>query len=582
MTACHDNRSPGGTREKIDTSPWLAVLVAMAAFFARLPALGAWWNQDDWGLLARAAGLIESPGLPIRYLSRDLYWQAFWPLAGLNPDPYAVSRLVLHGVAAAGVVRLAMRLGLSPLQGMTAGLIMAASPLAFTPLYWASGVQDLLAVVCAVWALERWLAPGHRARLAAVVLALAAMGSKEVVVGLPLLFALLTGRRPGRDGILIAVVTMAAVAAALLAVREFATATDQPYALGGLAPVYHNLATYGWWLVLPGPAYPPAVNGAAAMAGAAVWILWGAWSWFSWRRGRRVPLFTLVGALVMLAPVLPLARHLAPDLAYPVEPFGCLALASLLPARWPIRPVVVAAATLAAVAWGLLGMRARLDLRLPDGRLADPVVRRTAVSWQACRQLEAFPVADKDLVIVQPPLVAETAAMAAELGEEKVLGSTLYHSLDGALGPRMVLEPGRRVIWANGLRLTPMDAHVLLDAGDVLRPWGPTSQALLNQVLTDVGLGFFERGRLHLLRASLLAGESLTIVYDPDLLPVSLDQVLANKEDFIDYLAAGRRNGRSAMEIGGLQKNFFRLLSACTGLDVESLRAPSANGAESP
>ena len=586
MTAFDDNRSPRNPRGKNPAS-LAAATVALVAFCSRLPALGAWWNQDDWGLLARAAGLIENPGLPIRWLSQDLYWSVLWPLAGLDPDPYTISRLLFHALIAAGVVRLAARLDLSLLQCWVAGLIMAASPLAFSALYWAAGVQDLLAVCLSVWALERWLTGGRKSVLAAAVLGLGALAAKETVVGLPILLAWLTWHRPDlrsdrRRWLLVALVGVGAVLAAVLALREFDLGPDQPYALGDPAAALANLLTYGWWLILPGPVFhaPPTVL--MAVAGGLLWVAWAVWSRLQWRRGRLVPAFALLGALLMLAPILWLQRHLSPDLAFPVEPFGCLALASLLPTRWRARPYLVATLVIAAAAAGALGMLGRLHLRDADGLHADPLVRRTAVSWQVCNQLRQFPIDAGGLVILQPPLLPESAALAAKLGEQWVVGSPIFHALGGTLGPRLVLGSDRPVVWANGLRLTPADAFVVLDAGSTLKPWGPTNQALLNQVLTDVGLGHFERARRHLLRGSLLAGETLTLVYDPDILPVTLEQVLANKDAFIDHLAAGQRQGRSKLEITGLQQNFYRLLSACTGRDIESLVTPNPSGKPLP
>ena len=587
MTAFEDSRSPTDAREKNAASLLPAAAVALVAFCSRLPALGAWWNQDDWGLLARAAGLIENPGLPIRWLSRDLYWAVLWPLAGLDPDPYAVTRLLLHALIAAGVFRLAARLDLSPLQCWLAGLFMAASPLAFSALYWAAGVQDLLAVCLSIWAIERWLAGGRGATVAAAVLGLGALAAKETVVGLPILLAWLTWHRPDlradrRRWLLVALVGLGALLGAVLTLLEFDLGTDQPYALGGAAKALGNLLTYGWWLILPGPVFHPNLTVPMAAAGGLLWVAWAVWSRQCWRHGRQVPALALLGALLMLAPILPLQRHLSPDLAFPVEPFGCLALASLLPTRWRARPVLVGVLVVAALAWGALGMRGRLQLRDTDGSHADPLVRRTAVSWQACNQLRQFPIDEGGLVILQPPLLPQTAAMAAKVGERWVTGSPLFHALGGTLGPELILGSKLRVIWANGLRLTPAGAFVVLDAGNVLKPWGPTNQALLNQVLTDVGLGHLERARLHLLRGSLLAGETLTLVYDADILPVTLEQVLANKDAFIDHLAAGQRQGRTAMEITGLQQNFYRLLSACTGRDIESLEAPNPPGESSP
>ena len=571
MTVGHDNKGRPQAAGKI--APGAAALAAgLVAVLSRLPALGAWWNQDDWGLLARAAGLIDDPGAPARWLSRDLYWQAMWPLAGLAPAPYAVTRILLHALAAAGTARLAARLGLTPLQQWAAGLIMAASPLAFGPLYWAAGVQDLLAVCCLVWALERWRRGGAAGLGMAVALAAAALAAKEVVVGLPVLLLMLgagsapESRRPGLwPAVAAGLVAVAAAAALAAALDVFGTGDGQPYALGSAASSLGRLLVYGWWLMLPGPVFHPQPHGLMAAAGGLLWLAWAAWALVSWRRGGRVPALTLAGALLMLLPVLPLARHLSPDLAYPVEPFGCLALAALVPARWRPRGAALAMMTAAALAWGYGGMQARLHLRGDDGLHADPVVRRTAVSWQACRELRNLPAPADGLVMLQPPLTRTTAVMAADLGEGWVTGSTLYHALEGGLGPRLILGDDVPVVWTNGLRLTPRDALVLLDAGARFKPWGPTRQALLNQVLTDVGSGLFDRARLHLLRASLLAGDSLALVFDPDVLPVPMSGVLANADPFLDHLAAGAARGRSPQEIAGLQQNFRSLLAACTG-----------------
>jgi len=545
-----------------------SVAVGLVAMIGRLPALGAWWNQDDWGLLARAARLAPGPDVPVRWLTQTAYWQLLWPVAGLDPAAYAATRIAIHALSAAGVVRLAGQLGLSGLQQWTAGLIMAATPLAFTSLYWAAGIQDLVAVALAVWALERWLAGGRGATLAAVVLAVAAAAAKETVAGLPLVMLVASwaaGQEPLRTPrtLLLLAPAAASLVAVVLALQHFATGAGQPYALGSAGLALGSLATYGWWLLLPGPEFPPQPAPWQLAGGALLWAAWPVWAVWHLRRGRRDPAFALAGAAVMLAPLLALARHLAPDLAYPVEPFGAVALAGLLRPRWRPRPALLVALALLAVAWALLGMRGRLALREPGGLPADPVVRRTAASWAACRQLQQWPLPAGGLVIVQPPLTPQTAAMAEALGEDKVLGSLLYHSLDGYHGPRLVLGADVPIQWANGLRRTPAGAFVALDGGDRLRPWGPTGQALLYQTLTDVGCGLFERARLHLLRASLLIGPGGTFAfaYDDELLPVDLARVVANRDAFLAFLAQQPPDGVGSATALGL--NFQRLLAAC-------------------
>ncbi len=567
-TTPNDNRTAPGAPGTF-AAP---LVVGLVAIIGRLPALGAWWNQDDWGLLGRARGLVGDPDVPVRWLAQDLYWQAMVPLAGLAPGPYASTRILLHALAAAGVVRLAARCRLSPAQQWLAGLIMAATPLAFTPLYWGAGIQDLIAVAAGVWALERWLVRGRGATLAAVALAVIAVAAKETVAGLPLLMAWLSWRGPAADprtsrsrvGYLL--IPLAASAGAVaLALDHFATDLQGPYALGNPGLAATNLVTYGWWLLLPGPQFPPQPAVWQRAIGGMLWLAWIGWALWQWRRGRRDPAFALLGAGTMLLPLLSLARHVAPDLAYPVEPFGALALAGLAPRHWRPRGPVLAVLAVLACAWALVGMRGRLDLRGEDGLPADPLVRRTAASWAACRHLRQLPSPDAGLVLLQPPLTPQTARMTAALGEDKVTGSLLYHSLDGANGPRVLLGADVPVRWASGLLLVPETAFVALDGGGRVIPWGPVPQALLYQTLTDVGAGLFERARRHLLRASLLVGPggTFSLAFDPDLLPLGLQRVLANRDAFLAHLDDTAAADAPTAE--ALQLNFQRLVAACTG-----------------
>ncbi|MHB8079135.1 MAG: hypothetical protein ACYDIE_07765, partial [Candidatus Krumholzibacteriia bacterium] len=123
----------------------IPVAVLAAAVLGRLPALGAWWCLDDWGLLARAAGRLEAPaGFPARWVSQQAWWSLTWPLCGLHAAGQAWLRIAVHAVAAVTVARIARRAGLGPTAQLTAGLLLAATPVAFTSLYWAAGIQELL------------------------------------------------------------------------------------------------------------------------------------------------------------------------------------------------------------------------------------------------------------------------------------------------------------------------------------------------------------------------------------------------------------------------------------------------------
>ncbi len=562
---------------------WPALLAAGAALVGRLPAFGAWWNQDDWGLFARATGLIPAAEVPVRWLSRSAYWSAMAPLAGLDPHPYTATRLVLFALAAAGVARLGGRLGLRPVPQLVAGLLLVSSPLAFTPLYWAAGVQELLALAAGIWACERWLVGGPGARVTAALLALLSFASKETCLGLPVLWAAwsLAGGGGGErrlrrgDALLLVVLALGAAVAAWLALRAFAGGAAEPYQRGGPWVALTNLGLYGWYLLSPQPVQ--AANVTRAM-GAAGWVLWVAalvWSAVAWRRGRRLPAFATAGALLAVAPVLPLTRHLDPYLALGSAAFGALVVADLVPRRRAVPGAVVVALVAAAVAWGTLAMRVRLDRRDADGLPADPVVRRTAVAHQAAAHLRGAAPAVRTgagLILLQPPATLEAARMADTLGETWVTGSLLHRSLEGTLGPRLLLGPEVPVTWANGLSGASSAAVVLVDAGPQLASWGPTPQALLYLTLTDVGRGLFDRARRHLLRAGALSGRTVAFYYDPDAMLVDIGRVRANHDAFLAYLESGADNGRPPREVEAAQQLFRDLFAAATA------DAPAAGG----
>jgi hypothetical protein len=509
-----------------------------------LPVLGTWWSQDDWGLLARAAGLLPQQGWPARWLSQTAYWSLLYPLAHLDPDPYTWTRLLLHGGCAVLVVRIAARAGLTTLAQLVAGLLFVVGTPAFIPLYWASGVQELLGGFFALLALERWLAGGRGNLVLALVAGWLSFLAKENGLGLPILLAalLLADRERGPERrerwLVVGLLAVAAAGEAVLVWRHFDHGPDRPYGLGGGWSPLVRLASYGWCLLARPGFIAPRPDLARGLAGAAVWLVWLAGAILAWRRGRRLPAATLLAALLSLGPVLPLASHLHPYYLYLPSAAGALALARLLPGRWKLRPApglaLVAVATLVA----LSACELRLKLRDPRGQPADAMVLRTAISYRASRQLEALatsPHPPSEVLLLQIPPAA-LSGMAARLGEGWVTGSVLHTALGGSLGPRLLLGKRLEVRWVNGLQEAPAGALVLAEDGPLLRPWGAVPQALLYLSLTEVARGLFDRAEHHLARAARLGGPNLPIVYDPDNLPVPASQVQQQAAAFRSHL----------------------------------------------
>ncbi len=572
------------------------ISVFAAAVLGRMPALGAWWNMDDWGQLGRAAGmagLTEGTGFPARWLSQYLWWDLTWPLFGLNSDAHAVARLVLHGLSAVLVTRIGARAGLGALPRLLAGLLFAASPLAFTPLYWASGIQELLGAFFALLAVERWLAAGacdsgsRRALLMACVATILSMFAKETGLGLPLLFLVMMwlgiGVRLQDKAFAWAMVMfmlLAAVVEGVLVMNHFAADTTGTYAIGDIQRVLINVCVYGWWLMSPGHVLASQINLAHLLSGGALFSAWLIWGVVQWRRGRKFVLLALVAALLSLGPALLLKDRLVPYLAYLASAAGVLALVSLWPARWSPRYPVLIVLTIAATIWGFAGMHVRLANRNELGLISDPVILATSLSWQACRTMSDLQRAqDGDglqyLTIFQQPVTRASAEQAERFGERWVSHTHLYSALHGTTGPELVLGPDVTIVWASGLTTNPPGALVLSETATGLRVWGPTWNALLYAALTDIGLGHFERARRHLVKASAMNKEMVLFIFDEGQMIIPLAMVVENKEEFVDWTVSLLNQGVSPYEVGGVQDMFFNLLSCCTGRSIGDLTAGS-------
>lgn len=562
-----------------------------AALLGRLPALGAWWNLDDWGQLGRAARLLPAAAgeFPARVLSQHWWWTWTWPIFGLAPQPQALARMLVHGLCAVLVARIGRRAGLHPTAWFVAGLLFVATPLAFTPLYWASGIQELAAAVFALWAVERWLAGGRRNLALALAGTVLSLLAKESGLGLPLFFLALLWLH---DGValndkafawaLTVFMLLAAVLEGALVAAHFATGPGEPYAMGGADTVISNLGSFGWWLLSPAPLPASRLTWAMGACGAAFFLLWGLWALLAARSGRRLPAAGLWAALLVLGPALPLRTQINPYLAYLAVAPLALTLAGMLPARPAPRLPLAGGLLLAAAVWSFAGMRVHLDARNELGMPADPVVRATSLSWQAARTVRALaessrpgePDSAAAVVVFQVPVSASDAEAAERFGPRWVRRSETYLALGGEAG--LTLVAGEPVQWVNALTEAPPRAQVAAETAAGLKVWGPLPNALLYAALTDVGLGHYERARRHLLRAGSLQGATMNFAYDEDQMIVPVQMALRNLQPFVDWTVAQLQQGRSRMEVGGLQTMFFSLLSTASGKSVQELTAGSS------
>jgi len=560
MASRGSRRAPGRGDGVDSVRGWgLASLVVVAvACLARLPALGTWWCLDDWGQLARACGLAPGGGgFPARWLSQHLWWSLTWPILGLHAGAHAALRLILHALAAATVVCIARRAGLGPAGGLVAGLLFAATPIASTPLFWASGVQELLSGLLALLAVERWLAGDRLSLLLAGLFGIGSMLSKETGLGLPLLFAGLLGLRAGPRGgdrrwgwLVVCALLVVAASEALLVARHFATGANDRYSLaGGLVPL-GNLGKFGWWLMTPGPVFTGQVTWALAGWGLAAFAAWAVWGVFAWRRGRPLPALALAAALLGLAPALPLVHQAKPYMAYPAAAAAALTLGELVKSRRPLAWLPALGGAVAAAVWGLVGMHFWIDNRAADGLPADSVVRAARTARETAEfigsRLPAGGLArGTALVVFQQPLRPDAIVRVERLGDTAVVPTPRHTALEGATGLSVIAGTGVPARWTASLLDVPASAFVFCESGTGLEAWGPTGTALLYAAAVDILGGNDEPARAELLRAAALGEDLGRFHYDQKAIGVPAPVLLRKARAFRDRLAVAAMGGNA-------------------------------------
>ncbi|RPJ32762.1 MAG: hypothetical protein EHM35_11190, partial [Planctomycetaceae bacterium] len=184
----------------IDAIPAILVAVLLA-----LPSLRLGYFWDDFTFLTRVqsdpiGALGHFPGsLFYRPISQGLY---FWPLVFLGESGPVVANLLNVSLLAAAIcllVTLSTRLG-----GTNAGLIAGLAYACLAPISglvgWASGAQDLLAIVFTLAALHLRDSGRNLAAAAAAVIGLLCKETAVLVIPVLILWDAIVGNRSARVG----------------------------------------------------------------------------------------------------------------------------------------------------------------------------------------------------------------------------------------------------------------------------------------------------------------------------------------------------------------------------------------------
>ncbi len=540
----------------------LSLALFLTVFVSRMPAFNSWWCLDDWGQLSQAANIHVPPsGFPARWLSQYLVWDLFYSVFKLNFTLHTVIRILIHSSSAVLVFKIGKKFHLSQFSSFFAGILFGVATVSFTTVYWASGIQELLATFFGVFSLERWLCNrSKRSILASFVLFLASVLAKESAMALPLILGALQifvfphrfSHSTFRWTILFAMVLIV-VGESHLVLNHFATAKGANYELGGIETIIMNLGKFGWWIFSFSPIFPPNLTTFTTAMGICFFLVWGGWSLVSIFRNNPFPLITLIWVVFGLSPALPLIKQTHPYLAYfPIIAF-CLLIGQLLPKSFPGQRKSIPIFIVVAVFWGIWSMQTRISNTNINDRPADPVVFSAKLSREAIQLLATtdainYMNSGHDIVILQPPISIAQAEKASDLGDHYISNSALSSSLGGILGPQLYFGPETHFQWVNSLISIPVQSRVFCESGNGLLNWGSCWEGLLYATVVDISFGHFDRARMHLLRGYSLNKNFEHFIFDPETCPVSESDFKHNSLEFLHWFESLKDLGIASQE----------------------------------
>ena len=431
---------------------FVLVATVVAAILVHGDGVRGFFAADDLDFLSRARGLDPTPWGWARPLPGAWRWQLFTAWFGVRPLPHLLLAWLLHAASALLVARAVALAGLGRAAALAAGVLAAGTSVAWTSTHWASGLGEVMAAAFAAGTLVLHLEcrRRHAPALAwlAGLCAVWAVASKESALLLPLAVVafdrLVPVKGEGR-GALREILGMGGLAgaAALVAWRWAPHVSGEAYALDPSPGAWlTNLLTYFAWLAR----LTDAVRDRSALAdpklvpwGLFVLAIWAFGVWLERRRPERPITAGLAWFVLLLAPVIPLARHTY--LYYLVAPFAGVALAlGTVLARSTARAGRFSPALLGLVlVQYVLAESARTRTRstsMSGGILVDRVARESAVLRRTLADLEAAHVASGDsIALVNPwPIqsVDPSRGVVRPLGTS--LGEHAYLPVVAALG----------------------------------------------------------------------------------------------------------------------------------------------------
>jgi hypothetical protein len=411
------------------------------------PAFRVFFSLDDLQFLWSASGLGPHAAGLRRILSTRLFFDAAWRLFGDHPWPYHLVVLLFHAANASVLYLIARRLNLKKPQAYIASMLFVTTYVAFVPLHWISGIQEVTAAFFALVAAYSFLGKTNASMVACLAAGCLSVLCKDssflVIPALAIVFPVSMRRRwiLGAGGLLIGLGILAASGSFAFRPR------GDPYETSVGTNIIWNLLTYSAWLVrfwddFPDktPRYDPHLFAWGIILPAL--LLFVAWRV---KNARTAIARATVLSLFALAPVLPLVRHSYFYYLYvPLIPFWMLAGAYLggMSRRY-LAGTILALFILISIVNGVRHRGAEIRPGVPE----DPILRYALTAEHAVTSLRAGGNIEPGdyLILVRPKNAPIDLATRQGAAEQRVRFALADQALLGGKALRLFF-PGIREV----------------------------------------------------------------------------------------------------------------------------------------
>jgi hypothetical protein len=424
------------------------------------------FSLDDLQFLLRATGFDQNTPALGRFISTKLFFFASWRLFGSQAWLYHLVVFTFHVANASILYLLARRLKLERNAAYAASILFATTYVAFLPLHWISGIQEVTMTFFALVAAYFFL--GQNALSFAISLAagccslLCKESSILLFPSLALVLPVSMKRKwlLGSAGLLLGLMLLAL--AGNIGIRP----AGDPYESSFGMNIIWNLLTFSAWLARFWVCFPDKVaryDQHLAAWGLILPILLALAAWRLPKTRGPIGKATLVFILALL-PVLPLVRHSYFYYLYlPLIPLWLLAGGSL--ARIPRRSIFAIILVLFVILSGWNARRHRCA-EIAEGVLEDPILRYAVTARNAVRSMrESAGLARGDVLIIKPVSAIDidlTGGQSAGSIGQYPESSLVERALLGGKALRLFFPHLRNVYFEDPSRSTPGWQHMTL------------------------------------------------------------------------------------------------------------------------